>query len=58
MPRRQFAERHETRARATPAAFEVATREVTPREIALLRALDGPGYAMAVMSFRWSEEGA
>lgn len=39
VPRWQFAERHETRIRATPAAVERAIREVTPREIALFRAL-------------------
>lgn len=38
-PRWQFAERHEIRVRAAPEAVERAIREVTPREIALFRAL-------------------
>jgi hypothetical protein len=39
VPRWQFAERHEVLIHATPAAVERAIRAVTPREIALFRAL-------------------
>ncbi len=39
VPRWQFAEHHETRVRATPAAVERAIRAVTAREIALFRTL-------------------
>ena len=39
VPRWQFAERHETRIRASPRAVERAIRGVTAREIALFRAL-------------------